>query len=68
MHTILKQDIQKKMMVLKANKLFETLSTNKLQKLSYNLKNVTLKKNQVLYKEGQPQSGVYLIVKGSLKY
>jgi len=57
-----------KMQELKANKLFETLSTSKLQKLSYYLKTLILKKGQVLYKEGDIANGVYLVVNGGVKY
>jgi CRP-like cAMP-binding protein len=68
MQNIVKQGIVQKMQELKANKLFENLSTSKLQKLSYYLKTLILKKGQVLYKEEDVASGVYIVVNGAVKY
>ena len=54
--------------MLKTNKFFESISSKKLQKLEYYVKNIKMINGQVLYKEGDEISGIYLVVKGSMKY
>lgn len=53
---------------MKANRIFEDVSTGRLQKLSYHMKQIKLVKNQCLYKEGEIVDGIYIVQSGTLQY
>ena len=53
---------------MKDNRIFEDVSTGRLQKLSYHMKTIKLVKNQPLYKEGDAVDGIYIVQVGQLQY
>ena len=53
---------------MKENRFFSELSVSKLQKMAYNMEQMNLCKNQVLYREDQKADGIYLVIEGSVKY
>jgi CRP-like cAMP-binding protein len=61
-------DMQRKLKLLKANRFFGALSSNKLQKLQYYAKTLKIPRGQEIYKENEIVDGLYLIIKGSVKY
>ena len=64
----LQKEAYTKMQFVKANRIFEDVSTGRLQKLSYHMKQIRLVKNQCLYKEGDKVDGIYIIQTGTLQY
>lgn len=69
---VLKKAVQKentvKMQFLKANRIFEEVSTGRLQKMAYQMQQMKFVKGQTLYREGELVNGIYIIQKGSLQY
>ena len=68
MKKVIKRNTQQKMKILRSNKLFDRISLYLLAKLELNVIHKKMVLNQVIYKEGEPVDGMYLIVKGSVKY
>lgn len=64
----LKMEQQLKMQFVRANRLFTKMSTGRLEKLSYQMKQVKLCRKQTLYKEGDVVDGIYIIQSGTLSY
>ena len=60
------REAQTKMQFVKANRIFEDVSTGRLQKLSYHMKNIKLVRNQCLYREGEKVDGIYIVQSGTL--
>jgi len=54
--------------VIKASRLFSTISTFKLNKLLYNFERIKLTWDKILYTEGDNTNGIFLIEKGCLAY
>ena len=68
MSKIIKKNSYQKIQVLKQNLFFQGVSQNRLQILQLNVKPTKFSFNQVIYSEGDDVDGVYLVVKGSVKY
>ena len=62
------RDQNRKLLFMRKNRFFSELTSTKLHKMSYYLKNIKLTKGQVVYKEGDPIDGFYLIMEGAVKY
>ena len=62
-----KKEIDRKMGFMRKFLIFEHLSRNHIQKLSYFLKESHFQKGHVLFKRGDPVDGVYLIQSGEFE-
>jgi CRP-like cAMP-binding protein len=53
--------------VLRAAKMFEGLTLNSISKLSYYWKKVTFSRRQLVYREGEPSSNIYIAIEGEFR-
>ena len=56
------------MAILRSNEFFSKMKLKVLQKLELNIKPVKVHLNKVIYKEGDPVNGFYLVGEGSVRY
>lgn len=63
-----KKRVQEKVKFLQTYRLFHNVSVMKLQKALYFLKEMKFVRNQIIFKEGEPIDGVYIIIEGEFEY